>query len=491
VNKETRLEHLQSGAASTLSSTESESTNWTRRRIARTLTITLVLLIFLGIARIHGNTLASTPRPFGFQGKIAEGFWHGNVEVGTAPAALLALADSYDPVQNARFRNEGLHDFALYDGKIYAPFGPTPAVVLHLPYKLFGLGYLNSRLATLLCIAVGFLACAGVIRRSVDRWAPQTPVWVESLAIFCFGVGTSLPFQIWIGGWYEVSIACGFMCVAVAVWGSLRALGSSRHRLWWFFLASVAVGLAIGSRPHLAVAALVLFVTALVVVRSEWGRAIPWSSLAALFLPMIVIGLLLLLYNQARFGSAFEFGTRYQLAGVNMRQYPIGKLAYIPANVGDYLFSGPRFDSTFPFVYLLEPRISADVAVHSHEWISGLVTSFPWVVLGLGVYALSFEVWRRTKRELLVGLSSLAVMGVLSMLAVSVTFNSSTMRYLVDFVPWLALVAAVSLAVALGSKRFSVNVRPAVIGLWSVTLLWSCYSGLAFAVVNCKSINYC
>ncbi|MEI7624417.1 MAG: hypothetical protein WCJ88_12750 [Actinomycetes bacterium] len=430
---------------------------------------------YLVVARLNGGTLASKKAPDGFAGAIAEALWHENLDMGTAPAGLLHLSDPYDPVQNAGFRSAGLHDFSLYEGRIYAYFGPTPAVVLFLPYKALGLGYLNSVPATLLCIAGGFLACAAMIRRCIDRWVPDCPWWVETMAIVGVGVGTSLPFLIWIGGPYEVPIASGFLWVAITGWALLRGFSSESRKVLWFVLASTAVGLAVGSRPQLAVAGLLLVAAAYVVMRSPKSSAGWRPQVFALFLPIALIGLILMIHNNARFESPLEFGSRYQLAGVNLQNYPMGQLSYLPPNLGDYLFAGPRLDRGFPFVSLVLPTDPNNFAVYGHEFSACFVTSFPWIPLGLSIFAVSLRLWWRTERDLVLALGTLSAVAVLSLFAVSVTFNASTMRYLVDFVPWFAVVAAVSLAVAIGSKQFSTSLRPVIIAVWSVTLARSCY----------------
>src|SRR5207248_6297600 len=55
--------------------------------------------------------------------------------------ALLALADPYDPAQNAPYR---LHDASLYHGRYYLYFGPTPVALLYLPLRAVGVAVTDA-----------------------------------------------------------------------------------------------------------------------------------------------------------------------------------------------------------------------------------------------------------------------------------------------------------------------------------------------------------
>src|SRR5262245_53141227 len=72
--------------------------------------------------------------------RLADAFLHLRLSLGDAPEGLLRLPDPYDPVQNLQFRTAyGVHDLALYDGRLYATWGPAPALVLLVPMHLIGL----------------------------------------------------------------------------------------------------------------------------------------------------------------------------------------------------------------------------------------------------------------------------------------------------------------------------------------------------------------
>ncbi|MEI6690080.1 MAG: hypothetical protein WCN97_12085 [Thermoleophilia bacterium] len=174
-----------------------------------------------------------------------------------------------------------------------------------------------------------------------------------------------------------------------------------------------------------------------------------------------------------------------------MRVNPSGELSYLPTDLADYLFAGYGVVDAFPYVYLVWSTDTNNFAVHGHEFISGFVISFPWISVGLAVFSASNGVCWKTTWNLLLALGSLLVVATLSLLLVSAAFNASTLRYLVDFVPWFAVLAAVFLSFAIWTTQFSASVSSALIAIWTFALVWCDYAGFAFAVDTCRSINKC
>ena len=140
------------------------------------------------LPRWRGRLCAALPPPgrrtgFRFATAIANNAWHhyeymvdgflsGHLYLSLPPPKeLLALPDPYDPTQNIRYR---LWDVSLYQGKYYLYYGPTPALLLMLPWKVVTGHHLPQRLATGIFAVAGFaaialLAGAGVRRRYFSR----------------------------------------------------------------------------------------------------------------------------------------------------------------------------------------------------------------------------------------------------------------------------------------------------------------------------------
>ena len=149
-------------------------------------------LVFVAVASFHfaaawvggpaPNWHGQTPEYFPL---LTDAFLAGQTSLLVQPSAeMLALPDPYDPYANARYR---LHDASLYHGKYYLYFGPTPALVLFLPYKVLTGWHLPSRIAVALFCTLGFaFSCAlFFLLAKRERW--DCPEWLGSAAVLSLG----------------------------------------------------------------------------------------------------------------------------------------------------------------------------------------------------------------------------------------------------------------------------------------------------------------
>jgi hypothetical protein len=132
-------------------------------------------------------------------------------------------------------------------------------------------------------------------------------------------------------------------------------------------------------------------------------KAIGLPRLAAFGLPLLAGAIALASYNHARFGSWLEFGQRYQLAASNYHAFPaLFSLKNVPPNLYSYalrpvyVLKGFPFlearigDGTFPSFIPLPPRYEYN------EPIAGLLLTAPFVWLAaVPVFGLVGPGWSR------------------------------------------------------------------------------------------------
>jgi hypothetical protein len=432
---------------------------------------------------------AATTQPLALTGgaadpynQLATSFLHLRLSVGHVPAGLSTLFEPYNPAQNGPFQGQknvlelGIHDFAFYHGKLFLTWGPAPVLVLLVPLHLLGLEPTASVTVSIFAIAgLGFALAA---LRLVLRQIGEVSLWMCALAALTLALASAVPYILRRPAVYEEEI-CGGYCFAMAgVWLAFSALVERRASLPRLALMSLCIGLAIGSRPTLVFTAvlLVLVYLSLRDVRPRRGL------LVALAAPLGVCILLLLVYNQLRFGSPLENGAKYQL-GVNQYLAHYGSLSYVPPGIWFYGVGPPRIASVFPFVILAPPPVSYPGTLPglypaSLEQTGGLLAMAPIVVF---VVALPW-MWR--KRATALGRLSLPLLALVGaalacVLFLSYEFFATTERYEVDFTPLLLLAAlAVWLALAHHARG---GRRRLVRGVGGVLAVWSCLAGLAIS----------
>lgn len=453
---------------------------------ARSLTVDRVNLA-LGVVFMLGAVFylwtAGTSYPLVLNGSqtdpynlLATAFLHLHLSVGRPPAGLLRLPEPYDPVANSSFqlKPNNIHDFALYHGKLFLTWGPTPVIVLLVPLHLLGLEPSTSLTTALFAIAgLGFVLAA---LRVVLRQLGSATLWMCVLAAFTLALSSVVPFILRRPAVYEEAIAGGFCFAMAGIWLSASTLVDRRASLSRLALMSLCFGLAAGSRPPLGLTALVL-----VPVYMSLRQTLPRRGLLiALIAPVGACALLLVAYNQARFGSPFEVGTKYALAGIDQRKAHFGDLSYLLPGAWYYVVSPPRPSILFPFVLLPPPPESYPAALPANYKVSeltgGLLPMTPILVFLAGLP----WIWRR-RPAWLGSLGSplliLAGVGIASLLFLSYEFFAPTERYEVDFATlfllgalaaWLALSANVR-----GRRRWLVRVGGGLLAVWG------CVTGLA------------
>src|ERR1035438_1482214 len=143
----TRLESLKAGGSTAATRRQVRAMHF--NRVARGwlpwLAFVAVALFYTAVAWVGGAARTRHVQTSEYYALLTDAFLAGQTSLLVQPAAeLLALPDPYDSSANGRFR---LHDASLYHGKYYLYFGPTPALVLFLPYKVLTGSHLPARVA--------------------------------------------------------------------------------------------------------------------------------------------------------------------------------------------------------------------------------------------------------------------------------------------------------------------------------------------------------
>ncbi len=380
--------------------------------------------------------------------QVVEGFRAGHVWLARgAPPGLAKAANPYDFVTYRPFLGPpwNLIDLSYYKGHLYAYFGVTPAVILFWPYRALTGTPLHQARAVLAFSILGYGVALALAVAAWRRYFPEVGAAAGVALALILGSVTTLPVFLVRPGLYEVSISCAFALVMLCLAALWRGWHGPGPRAGWLAAASLAYGLAVGARPSLLFGAVILFMPAAASLRTRVreGRATPWKgeALAAL-LPISAVGMGLAAFNWLRFGSALQFGHDYQLSGNNV----FGTSSFDPRFLRDnfrlYFLEPLRWHGGFPFVWepVCPPLAPGHLPV---EFFFGTLSNLPFLLAA----ALVPVVCARTRAA-----GPAAVLAVLfGVVAATIcAYAGATSRYLVDFIPALALLAALGF---LGMER--------------------------------------
>jgi len=407
----------------------------------------LVIGVYAYTAWLGARQPLTLPATDNYYNLLVQGFRAGQLSLKKeAPPGLAQLADPYSATLGA-FDQSGsgrILDMSYYKGRLYLYFGVTPVLLLFWPFVALTGHYLSHGQAMAIFCSVGFLAGAALLFALWRRYFSEVSVGVVVACTFALGLATGVPVILPRCDVYEVATSCGYMLAMLVLGAIWRAMHEPERETAWLAAASAVYGLALGARPWLLVGAVILLAP---VARAWMERRPIWALLVAATGPITVIGLGLMVYNALRFGSPFEFGWRYELAGGphTERHFSPG---YFGFNLQVYFLRSVGWSRHFPFVQdMTTPRLPPG---HGNpQKTFGILTNIPFVWLALaGPLA-----WRKRSREenpilhwFLATVSLFFIIGAL----IFCFFCYSASRFELEFLPALVLLAAIGV---LGLER--------------------------------------
>lgn len=398
----------------------------------------------------------------GYYNLLTRGFMRGHFYLDLPADPFLAtLKNPSDPVAR---QGHGLHDASYYRGHYYLYFGVAPVVLLFLPFRLLTGRFIDESLASPAFACAGFLFSVLLLREIRRRHFPQASPASVAGCIVALGLCAMVPDLLRRPSVWEVPITCGYLCSAAGLWALFQALHSGRPAAW-LAGASLALGLAVGSRP------VYLFGSPALLVPLAWAwrrRRREWIPLAlAAFLPIAAVGLGLAFYNYERFGSPLDFGFRHLMNGEQVASERLFAWSFLWYNLRLYFLVPAGWSRYFPFVSMaaLPPAPAGHLGAEDPY---GILTNMPFALLVLGLAGLFL---RRPPpgRGPLVFFCAAAVILAAGTGAAVTAFGGAINRYMVDFLPAGMLLASVGF-LEIG-RRLRTSGRAGRVGMTGAFLL--------------------
>ncbi len=379
------------------------------------------------------------PNETSYYDLLATAFSHGQISLEVQPdPALFTLENLYEP--GSREGIPVLWDASLYKGKYYLYWGPTPAMLLAL-IKPFYTQPIGDKIPTFVFVTGTFIFITMLILELWKKYYLETPRWAILLGIAFAGLVNPMLYILIEARIYEAAIISGqFFLIGGLYWLFTAFNHPSTTRL---SLAGLFFALAIGSRTTLALPiAFLALITLIWAIKSQRERVF---ALITAFALLLILGTVSYgWYNQARFDSITEFGLRYQLTSYNLYETldETFSLEYIPPNTYKTLFNTLERRITFPFLF---PTRWA-----GPSWLEGSYPNF-YLLLAEGITGIlvgspfmifAFLAGLNKNKTFRWILTCLAGASLLTFFTLQIFFFT-TMRYLLDLIPALSLLAVI------------------------------------------------
>lgn len=393
------------------------------------------------LTSVKPENITSVPaatEPPGFYPGLTESLLKGELTLPVKPGeGLLKAANPYQPGRNYPY----VWDASYYQGKYYIYFGITPVLTLFLPFRVLAQRPLPTHFALLTFLVAGFIGSLFVLERARRKCGILRPaVPIQVLTVFVLGLGNVGPLMLRRPSVYEVAISSAY---CFSMWGFYCLIGYFQNlSLRRALLASLFLGLAVGSRPTYGVTSGLIMIAAMTTVWlcwkvDGWGMALRVFVLVA---PMATVALVLGLYNKLRFDSWTEFGLRYQLDHLDMYNMKLNVTNALHG-AAFYLFSTPIYSQHFPGIRtnLNTHPFQLGNHVGLNEDVLGVLGAFPVTCF---IVLIPFVAWYRRSRWTLLLATSLV--GLAGFMVFAVSNVGISARYEQDFLPSFLLASTLA-----------------------------------------------
>lgn len=475
-------------------------TDLTRPKQRMTVAVLLVFytMIFWGI--LHWNTTAltwhETMEHHQQYYKLAEAFKQGHLYIDEDVSEELKNMDNpYDRSARAAQGVSFKWDHAYYNGKYYCYFGAVPALLLYLPYNLLTGGNLPNYAAVFLLGVLFMAGTALLLWEIIRKWYRKTPFALYLMLHAVFAAASGLAYAAYKPDLYIIPIlsALVFTVFGLSAWLSAETAGRSGGevlRPGRLALGALCIALTAGCRPQFMLAAflgVILFWNCTFKKRLLFSRDSVRQT-AAVCMPFLLIGALIMWYNAARFGSPFDFGAAYNLTSNDMthRGFVFGRIGL---GIFTYLLQPVRIKATFPFLEEFGVSTAYQGLTLTENLMGGVLFLYP--ILFIGIYGVF-------KNGLFADKRIRAMVHLLVFMAVVTAVFDAQMaglltRYFSDFV-WMLMLASVFTVFALydtcvSRKGTGQQVIRATAALSAITLIFAFLSILAHGEDSIEAAN--
>lgn len=307
-----------------------------------------------------------------------------------------------------------LGDSVMFQGQFYWPLGPLPAIIL-IPFVIIWGDKIQQGYIQFFAIALVFFLLFKIAKKITGD--QKKSLWLSFGYIFSTAfVGIAL----WPWSWQFGQIIANVFII--------YALYEYLHKKSWL-LIGICIGLAMGARFHLLIAALFFALSILFTPTIKKEKLI---NLSKLIFPIIINLVILLIYNFLRFHNFFEQGYSFQYLDnpfllIN-RQHGLWSLAHIPANIYYFFIKSPEG------IFIPNTQILQFPYIRANPWGLSIIFTSPmffWLIKAP---------WKN-KNVLFAALTTcllaFAIFGYYG-----IGWRQYGYRYAIDFYPFLFLILA-------------------------------------------------
>lgn len=437
----------------------------------------LIALLFFLIPFTNPSYITPSWSHHSQYSELADSILDGKLSLDrTVPSELIEMQNPYDRYKRAEVLTEAgvtpqPWDIAFFDGNFYVYFGVLPVFLFYIPFKLLGAEFPNF----MGVVIFSWVLIAGVfmlVGQFVKKYCKNIPylLYLVSSALILFCGGNI--FLLRRPDFYSIPIMGGLAFTIMGIYFWFTSISDNGKLIVSRVTAgSVFMALVLSLRPNLvffSFAAVLLFWNSVFKDRellslnsrlsADKHRAL--KNTIAFCAPYVIVGVLLMCYNYARFKSPFDFGASYNLTTSDMtrRGFEFDRFGL---GIFEYLFRPPRIVPQYPYLAQSTP-ITDYVGFTSREYMYGGIFTTQTI---LWVLAASYKIKKQKPFKFVVFLLSVASLICLF----DIQAGGVLPRYTSDFAVFFVM-AAVMVLLMLYSLHPHLAIKFASVALFSMLI---------------------
>ena len=187
------------------------------------------------------------------------------------------------------------------------------------------------------------------------------------------------------------------------------------------------------------------------------------KTILAVAAPYVVVGILLMIYNQVRFGSPFDFGVAHQLTVYDTSYFKLTSVSKLGTVIQNGLLRLPTTSANFPFLNLPDAGITYHGYIFAMAGIGVFAYPFIWAFVGVPVTVKNSLKNSKDKAFVIA-----AAIMALVLCYVTIVMGGPSFRYSLDF-GWAFAIPSIFVIFAVEEWARKKNVlRQALLGIFVV-----------------------
>lgn len=244
-------------------------------------------------------------------------------------------------------------DYSLYNGSFYSYFGLAPLLIM-LPFRIITGYYLSNIVTCFIFFTIMIISLAKLYQMLIHRYVKHVSYFNYVLGFITILFSAITFFQI-RGMVYDIEDICACLFTILSYIFILSIYEHPKEKVYRkIVVISICMGCMILSKPSFIAYYFLLFYLLFhlrsIISKKDFKRAI-----LIFVIPIGIIAIFQMWWNQIRFGSIFCFGSKYQMTTFDMENLTYLSPIKLIKGLIKYLFALPLFNfSKFPFVFIRE-----------------------------------------------------------------------------------------------------------------------------------------